>query len=342
MTALLHYPYARPSVRGRLKTVAEDFFVDEELGFEPSGEGEHLFLQIEKSDLTTQDLINRVARDFGIKPRDIGYSGLKDKMAVTRQWLSLHLPGQMHKAINANPDGFAILNQAWHDRKLRPGTHRFNRFEVLIRQVDQFEQTALRQIESIKSFGIANYFGQQRFGSQSDNVQRALQVFTNDRKTRKLSRNKKGMYLSALRSELFNQILSRRIESGIWRQPIEGDVFMLAGSQSIFHEKPSEEILKRYREFDISSTASLYGKGQGKIADAALDIEKQVFSENRAIVQCLIDQDVKLQMRALRVTVKDFCVDYQADEQQLKIGAVLPKGSYFTSLLNHFVDTDFA
>ncbi len=340
MTAVLCYPYGKPAINGRLKTVAEDFFVDEELGFEPAGEGEHLFLKIEKSGLTTQELIDRVARDFGIKARDIGYSGLKDKMAVTRQWLSLHLPGQMHKAMNVNPDGYVILKQAWHDRKLRPGTHRFNRFEVLLREVHQPGEKTLRQIESIKTFGMANYFGQQRFGADSENVQRALQVFANKRKARKLSRNKRSIYLSSLRSELFNQILSTRIQANIWQEPIEGDVFMLAGSQSIFYEKLDDEILSRYRQFDISSAVSLYGAGADKLRDSAFKIEQQVYSDNQEICQCLLDLNTKRKMRSIRVVVEDFYFDYQAEKQQLRFKARLPRGSYFTSLLNHFINTD--
>lgn len=340
MTAMLSYPYGTPVISGRLKAFAEDFIVDEVLGFEPVGEGEHLFLQVEKSGLTTQDLINRVAGDFGIKPRDIGYSGLKDKMAITRQWLSLYLPGQINKISPPDPDSYTVLKQSWHNRKLRPGTHRANRFEVLLRNVDGFDEAVGQQIESIKSSGMANYFGQQRFGAQQDNVERALQVFANARKARKLSRNKRSLYLSALRSHLFNQILSKRIESAIWSEPIEGDVFMLAGSQSIFHEKLSDDILTRFGIFDISNTGSLYGKGDNKLCEQALDIERQIFSDNSEITQCLLDQGAKLQMRALRIAVGDFTFDYQADKKQLTIKAVLPRGSYFTSLLNHLVDTD--
>ncbi len=341
MTALFSYPYGKPVISGKLKTIADDFFVEEELGFEPTGEGEHLFLNIEKSGLTTQELIDRVAGDFGIRTRDIGYSGLKDKVAVTRQWLSLHMPGQMHNAINVNPPGYIILKQTWHDKKLRPGTHRFNRFDVLLREVNQPGEKTRRQMDSLQTFGMANYFGQQRFGSNSDNVRRALRVFANARKARKLSRNKKSLYLSALRSELFNQILSKRIKADIWQEPVEGDVFMLAGSQSIFQEKLDSEILNRYQKFDISSTASLYGKGADMLRLRALEIENQVYQDNPEICQCLLDQGVKRQMRALRIIVRDFSFQYDPGKKQLRLKAVLPRGCYFTSLLGHFVDTDF-
>ncbi|MCP4431904.1 MAG: tRNA pseudouridine(13) synthase TruD [Gammaproteobacteria bacterium] len=340
MKTSLVYPYGKPAIKGRLKTTAEDFLVDEELGFEPTGEGEHLFILVEKNGLTTPELIEKVARDAGIKPRDIGYSGLKDKVAVTRQWLSLYLPGKIQSPISSVGDGYTILRQIWHNRKLRPGTHRFNRFEVLLRDVDQIDLKTHQQIESIKTSGMANYFGQQRFGVTSGNVWHALQVFSNARKTRKLSRSKKSLYLSALRSELFNQILSKRIEANIWQEPVQGDVFMLRGSQSVFQETLTEEMLSRYREFDISSTASLFGTGVDMLCEEALQIEKQVYSDNPDICNCLLEQGVKRQKRALRVVVNDFSYDYQAEEQQLRLTARLPRGSYFTSLLNHFVDTE--
>ena len=340
MNTALVYPYRRPLLNGRLKVAAEDFFVDEELGFEPTGEGEHLFIQVEKNGLTTHELIERVARDAGIRPRDVGYSGLKDKIAITRQWLSLHLAGKIHHPVKLKADDYVVLRQIWHDRKLRPGTHRFNRFNVLIRDVNQPGSKTIEQIESIKTFGMANYFGRQRFGAVSDNVQQALQVFSNARKTRKLTRNKKSLYLSALRSELFNQILSKRIELGIWREPLEGDVFMLSGSQSIFQELLNDDILARYRNFDISSTASLYGNGLGRLYGAALEIEKQVFADNADICSHLSAPGAKQQMRVLRIVVKDFSLDYQVDKKQLRIKARLPRGSFFTSLLDHFIDTD--
>jgi tRNA pseudouridine13 synthase len=92
----LKYPYGVPHQTGIIKSQADDFHVIENLGFEPCGDGEHLFLHIEKTNLTTQDLIDHIAREYSVKARDIGYSGLKDKLAVTQQWLSVHLPGQMN------------------------------------------------------------------------------------------------------------------------------------------------------------------------------------------------------------------------------------------------------
>ena len=185
-------------------------------------------------------------------------------------------------------EDYLVHDHVWHHKKLKPGTHHANVFEVVIRDVKAFDEMSLKQIENCQNVtGMANYFGQQRFGVQADNVARALQVFANPRKTRKLSRSKKSLYISALRSHLFNQILSRRIESDYWTEPMTGDVFMLAGSQSIFTATLDAEISSRYREFDISSTASLAGVGDSRLDGLAKEIEDDVYAENVDIVSCL-------------------------------------------------------
>ncbi len=339
MNVLLAYPYGAAQLGGTLKSTADDFRVVENLGFSPSGEGEHLFVLVEKTGLTTFELVELLAKDFGIKQRDIGYSGLKDKQAVTRQWLSLHLPGQMYRFELPAVADYSILEHGWHQRKLKRGSHRSNSFEVILRDLGAFTEITQGQIEAIKSEGMANYFGQQRFGGQADNLSRALQIFANPRKTRKLSRNKRGLYISTLRSHLFNQILSTRIEAEIWRQPIAGDVFMLAGTQSIFSEALSDEIVTRYQNFDISSTASLYGQGETKLRSRALEIENKIFAENSEITDCLLQLKASLQMRALRVSVNDLEIDHNQQDNTMLIKATLPRGTYFTTLLNHFVDS---
>ena len=339
MTEKLLYPYGEPVISGLLKSQAEDFKVTENLGFEPQGEGEHLFLWIEKSGITTHELIERVAKDFSVKARDIGHSGLKDKIAVTRQWLSLYLPGQMSSLKLPDISGYTILRQSWHHKKLRPGTHRSNYFEVIIRNIETMPEASWQQLDLIRTQGIANYFGQQRFGRNDDNVEQALRSFTNARRARKLSRNKRSIYVSALRSFLFNCVLGCRIERGFWQNPVAGDVFMLSGSQSIFYEPINEALLERYNRFDLSSTISLYGSGKRLLEDDALELEDQVLSKFEAITDCLIQQKAKLQMRATRVAVEGLNVNYDPLEKSLHIEATLPTGSYFTSLLDHFIDT---
>lgn len=335
----LLYPYGKPVISGLLKSLPEDFKVTETLGFEPQGEGEHLFLWIEKTGLTTHELIDRVANDFSVKPRDIGYSGLKDKIAVTRQWLSLYLPGKMTKLEIPDISGYKLLSHDWHTKKLRPGTHRSNSFDIMVRNVEALPETSLRQLDLIRSHGMANYFGQQRFGRRDDNVGKALQAFNSDRRARKLSRSKRSLYFSALRSYLFNCVLCSRIEQGYWCKPIPGDVFMLSGSRSIFYQLADDALLERYTQMDLSSTISLYGIGSRLLQEDALKLEDQIMDRYGEIRRCLIQQKAKLAMRAIRVAVQGLELNHDAVNRTLQIKIRLERGSYFTSFLDHFIDT---
>jgi tRNA pseudouridine13 synthase len=150
------------------------------------------------------------------------------------------------------------------------------------------------------------------------------------------------MYLSSLRSQLFNQILSLRISLGYWQQPLDGDVYMLHGSRSIFTDKLDDTLRQRHRCMDIATTASLYGSGRSLLSGKPLEIEQKVFADNREITRCLDDNGLKLQMRALRVTAEDLNYDYNAASKMLELKLRLPTGSYLTSLLDHFVTTSDA
>jgi tRNA pseudouridine13 synthase len=328
------YPYGSPVINGVLKSTPADFQVNEELGFEPDGEGEHHFLLVEKTGLSTPELITRIAHDYSLHPRLVGYSGLKDKHARTTQWLSLHLPGKSLPAGKSAGDGYRILQQARHRRKLRPGTHKFNAFQLCLREVKKLPGQTIAQINSITRQGFANYFGAQRFGRRQDNVKQALAQLAN----RRLQRSRRSILLSSLRSYLFNQILAQRISGGHWGKPLAGDVFMLRGSHSIFKDEINADLLARYQQLDIASTASLYGMGRNQITDEAQAFEEQVFAQHEDITGCLDRQGMKLQMRALRAVVDDFSYDYDAEKRNLSLKLTLPAGSYVTSMLEHFID----
>lgn len=329
----LVYPYGPPITAGILKSGPNDFRVCEELGFEPSGEGEHLFLLVEKEGLSTHELISRVARDYSLDPKLVSYSGLKDKHALTRQWLSLHMPGKKPPPELFKGNGYRVVRQASHNRKLRPGTHKYNSFQVILREVNDFPDQTREQILAVTRQGFANYFGAQRFGRQQDNVTQALGQLP----VRRLTRSRKSILLSSLRSHLFNRILAQRISLGHWELPLEGDVFMLRGNRSIFSETLDDRLTERFRTLDISNTASLYGSGQVLLTGEPQAIEAQVFAECDAITRCLDQQGARLQMRALRAVVDNFSYDYDAEDQSLLLKLDLPAGCYVTTVLDHFI-----
>jgi tRNA pseudouridine13 synthase len=327
------YPYGAAQVGAQLKSIPEDFEVEEVLGFEPQGVGEHLFLWVEKRGLTTHELVERIARDHGLPAAPIGYSGLKDKHALTRQWLSLQLPGIADPFDCPSGEGYRVLRQTRHTKKLRPGSHKFNRFRLCLREVDDLPRLTLQQMDSLLTQGIANYFGAQRFGRKADNVEQALAQLGK----RRLSRARKSILLSSLRSHLFNAILAQRIDQGHWQAPLEGDVFMLRGSHSIFSEPLDAALLERYRQLDLSPCASLYGTGRSLMSGQAAAIEQQVFAAHPDITACLDRQRSNLQMRPLRAVAESLIYDYDAAQKLLRLELSLPAGSYVTTLLEHFL-----
>lgn len=327
------YPYGAALVTAHLKSTAEDFEVEEVLGFEPDGEGEHLFFWVEKRGLTTHELIERIARDHHLPAAQISHSGLKDKHALTRQWLSLQLPGKADPFDCPCGEGYRVLRQARHTKKLRPGSHRFNRFRLCLRELDGLPEQTRQQLDSVITQGFANYFGTQRFGRKADNVEQALAQLGK----RRLSRARKSILLSSLRSHLFNTSLAHRIQQGHWQAPLEGDVFMLRGSHSIFSETLDATLLERYRQLDLSSCGSLYGAGRNLMSGQAALLEQGVFAEQPEITACLDAHRSNLQMRPLRAVAESLSYDYDAAAKLLRLELSLPAGSYVTTLLEHFL-----
>lgn len=305
----LFYPYETPQLTGRIKQQPEDFKVSELLAFTPSGSGEHLFVHVEKTGLTTHQLIQSIADDVGISPRQIGYCGLKDKHAVTRQWLSLHLPGLKQKPAISGNQNLLVIDSFWHDKKLRVGSHKSNRFEVIVRNINGQTTNLDKVVNTIKNYGFANYFGEQRFGSRQDNVEQALQVLNNRHKLKRLSRHKKSLYISSLRSELFNKIVSLRIRQGIWNLPVDGDTYMLAGSQSVFAEPLNEAIKRRYAKFDIHCAISLYGTGESTMEKESLKLENEVLGANPDMIKTLHNLKVKRALRSNRAIAKNLQIN---------------------------------
>ena len=333
MKPRLVFPYGQAQIGAVLRASADDFRVDEQIAFSADGDGEHWLIRVEKRDLSTPELVERLARDCAIHPREIGFCGLKDKHAVSRQWVSLHLPRCDIPAAAFAGDGYRILDAKRHRRKLRRGSHRANRFEIRLREVQALPAATRSQLERIGVEGMANYFGVQRFGTRQDNVDQALEYL----QRRRLSRSRKSILISSLRSYLFNLILARRIELNCWRDPVAGDVFMLRGSRSIFNAAADAEIRKRLDDLDLSCCASLYGSGENLLRERAGELEDIIFAAHPEIIECLDRLGSRRQMRALRVAVADFDFDYAADSQLLELAFTLPAGSYATVLLDHFV-----
>ncbi|MEJ6591757.1 MAG: tRNA pseudouridine(13) synthase TruD [SAR86 cluster bacterium] len=205
------YAQGQPSGSARLKQQAVDFVVNERLGFEPSGIGEHCYVRIRKTGANTAWVAENLARYLNIKPFDVNYAGRKDRHAVTTQWLSCHLPGKlMPDFADMALTGVEIVETCRHDKKLRRGSHAGNEFEIRLRDIQADSQDLEQRLAQIAAQGFPNYFGEQRFGRGGSNLLAADKLFAGE----PIRPQQRDMCLSAVRSYMFNADLSRQVSSG--------------------------------------------------------------------------------------------------------------------------------
>ena len=231
----LPHAFGLPHNRAVIRQQPEDFIVNEVLGFEPDGAGEHVLLHIQKRLKNTQDVIKSLTQLFDLRSTEIGYCGLKDNHAVTTQWISIQQP--VTKPFDAPKlgEGISVLEVHRHGRKLRPGAHAANRFLIRLRAFEGSRESFEVRVEQIRQYGFPNYFGEQRFGRNNMNLINALRV--SHKPNKRLSRQQRSLYLSAARSFLFNVILSERVRTETWQTPQPGEPLMLAGSNQLFCEQ---------------------------------------------------------------------------------------------------------
>lgn len=328
------YVYGGPSGSGKIRNLPEDFIVKENLSFEPSGEGEHAFLQIEKKGENTEYVARQLSRFANVRQRDVSYAGLKDRYAITTQWFSVWLPGKADPDWRQfESDSVKVLQAIRHARKLKRGVLSGNSFKLTIRDWQGDQAKAVQQLEHIKANGIANYFGSQRFGNEGQNVSKALAMFEGA----KAGREQRGIYLSAVRSYLFNLILAERVTQNNWNQAVTGDTYQFDLSHSCFQsDRPDAEIIRRLAVKEIHPTGVLWGRGEADVSADALDIEQAVIDAYRPLAQGLVANNVDRDRRALRANVQDLCWQF-VDSTILELCFTLPAGSYATSVLRELI-----
>ncbi len=326
---------------GRLGTVLirrepEDFIVEEQLGFEPSGTGEHAFLCIEKRGANTEWVAKQLARFCGVGPVAVGFAGLKDRHAVTRQYFTVHLPGK------ADPDWSAfahaeyrVISATRHQRKLPRGALRGNRFALILREFDGDPEAFAARLTTIARAGVPNYFGEQRFGREAGNVAAAMAMFAG----RRVERSERGILLSAARSHVFNAVLARRVAEGTWCQALLGEVFQLDGTGSIFGPEPLSETLQaRLDALDIHPTGPMWGAGESRVREAVAELENAVASEHADLCAGLAAADLRPERRATRLRVQA-PESRRMDDGAIALSFSLGVGAYATAVLAELVDT---
>lgn len=325
----------------RIRRVPEDFRVEELPGFEPSGSGEHLLLTVEKRGINTAFAAKRIAEWAGVGEMAIGYAGLKDRHAVTRQRFSVHLPKKVAPDLSPldSDDGeerLRVIDHAWHSRKLPRGALAGNRFVLVLREVQGDRAAIESRLRAIGDRGVPNYFGEQRFGRGGDNLGAALSMFAG----RRVGREQRGMLLSAARSALFNRVLGQRVAAGNWDAngsvgALDGEVWMLDGSRSVFGPEAFTEILsQRLASFDIHPTGPLWGRGRLRSAAAvqALELAALADDESARLRAGLEAAGLRQERRSLRLRPADLRWQWLADDA-IQLDFSLPPGTYATVVL---------
>ncbi|MGA8277567.1 MAG: tRNA pseudouridine(13) synthase TruD [Rhodanobacteraceae bacterium] len=337
MTAVAELPYAHggPPLRGVLRATVEDFEVDEELGFEPSGSGEHVFVRIEKRETNSEWLARWLAAFAGVAPVAVGIAGLKDRHALTRQTFSVHLPGRAEPDWSAlDIDGVRVLSSARHNRKLKRGAHRGNRFRLRLREVTGDRVEAACRLDVIAACGVPNYFGEQRFGHGGGNLVNARAMFSGAR----LPRAQRSMALSAARAQVFNRVLAERVASSTWDQASDGDVWMLAGSHSLFGPEGRDERLgARLADFDIHPTGPMWGRGALRSCGSVRAIEQAVADAEADLSTGLARAGLEQERRSLRLAVRDLVHDW-VSPGTLGLEFFLESGAFATTMLRELCD----
>lgn len=318
---------------GTLKQAPEDFVVEEQLSVALEGDGEHLWLWVEKCDRNTVDVARELATCAGVPMRAISWSGLKDRRALTRQWFSIHQPRQ-DEAMHWHGEGWQVLHADRHRRKLRIGTHHSNRFQLRVRALTGDQAAVEQRLVVLAERGVPNYFGEQRFGRAGRNIQAARDWFTSGCPT--LPRQRRSLLLSTARSMLFNQVLAGRVADGSWCRGMAGEVWMLNGRGSIFQAALDAELEARIACGEVHPTGPLWGCGEGLLptGDAA-QCEQALLELEPELTAGLIAAGMRSARRSLRLMPRSLRWQWQDDGLVLDFD--LPAGCFATVLVRELL-----
>ena len=316
-TTLPQWPQALSAsgASATLKRLNDDFMVTELPLQRPAGEGEHLWLDVEKNGANTVFVAQQLAEAAGVQEGDVGYAGLKDRYAITRQWFSLYLPkGETPDLTLLQHPEFKVLSQSRHVKKLRRGDLQGNRFRILLRDVAGDRKAMEANLEAVASGGVPNYFGAQRCGHDGGNVEQGRAMLAREIRVR--NAKKKGIYLSAVRALVFNEVLALRIQQGHWGKTLPGDVMDEGG-------RP---------------TGPLWGRGRVSTTDQSQALENAVAARHARLCEGMEYAGLDQERRALVALPSGMSWEWpQAD--CLVLSFDLPAGNYATSVLKEILHT---
>lgn len=325
-----------PGCGGVFKATPEDFVVEEIPAYEPSGEQdcEHLYLWIEKRGRSTQDVAKALARHCGMQEKDVSWAGLKDRQAVTRQYLCAPARYVEPKLATFALEGVTVLRTARHRNKLKGGHLRGNRFELVVRGVTD-QAVAKEVLARLVRLGIPNFFGEQRFGVGGDNAEKGKRILQAGGRHR--DRFERKLLLSAYQSDLFNRVLARRLDGGTFATALAGDVLKknLTGGEFVCAEPAVDQ--PRVDSLEVSPTGPLFGPEMRRPEGVVDALEEAVLTEEGITRELFVagGNETMGARRLLRIAVALESAEPQGDVLRLKFS--LPAGSYATVLLRELL-----
>ncbi len=328
--------HGAPLAAAQLRAEPEDFRVEEQLSFVPSGDGPHWLLHVEKRAANTRWVAAEIARLGALPVAEVGYAGLKDRHAITSQWFSV--PARPQPAAfwsGVRTDEFRVLDVHANARKLKRGALAGNRFRIRLRKVSWSREELDMKLAALRAHGAPNYFGPQRFGRDGFNLDRVARWMQTG--TAPAGRTERGFALSAARALIFNAVLARRVQAGDWSILRPGDLASLDGSGSHFPVATiDDELLRRLQTFDIHPSGPLWGRGEPETRGATLDTELDVARELGGVGALLEAAGMDQERRALRCAVRDLEIEAEAGTVTLSFG--LGRGQFATAVLRELME----
>lgn len=332
----LAYLAGKPVASAKIKAQPEHFQVREDLGFSFTGEGEHLMVRIRKTGENTSFVANELAKACGVKSKDVSWAGLKDRHAVTEQWLSIHLPKggtPDFSAFLAQYPSIEILATDRHNKKLRPGDLVGNEFVVTLSEVTDVADVEQR-LEKIKQVGVPNYFGSQRFGNDGNNLEEARRWGRENVRTR--NQNKRSLYLSAARSWIFNRIVSARLEQDMFDKFVVGDVAQTSSGNLVVDADNMAEIQAQLTDGKASITAALAGDNALPTQADALALEQPFLDEEPDLMALIRGNRMRHDRRNIALKPQDLAWNVEGNNITLTFS--LDAGSFATSIVRELVN----
>jgi tRNA pseudouridine13 synthase len=329
-----------PGVGGRIKAVPEDFEVEEVPAYEPSGQGDFLYLWVEKRDMGAEYFVRQVARRLDLPPGEVGTAGLKDRRAVTRQMVSVPARAEPNLP-RLDGDGIRTLRVRRHGNKLKPGHLHGNRFRILVRDARPDAAELLGPLlDRLRRDGLPNFYGPQRFGRDGETLRLGLALLRQERAAGARSPFLRKLALSAAQSALFNRCLARRMADGLFRRVLPGDVMTKwpFGGMFVADDVPREQARLDARE--VVPAGPMFGRKMFAASAEAAQREVQVLEEAGLTAQSFHGFGKLLSgtRRHNLVYVEDLSAAVEADGVRLNF--TLPAGSYATVLLREITKSD--